>query len=151
MSKLLYSPRTAKRFFNLYLIVRDWGVSDNEVDAFVGDVEPSERCRALVLLLGVISGFPKLAPGFFRVLEQQSETATWATFRNALEPERTAKENASQSPDAVRLPANYEGIQSRLNRQWDELWALLDVLQKPQLKTLKDWIPCVRSFSVLPL
>ncbi len=148
-SEFLASPRTAKRFFNLYLILRDWGVDAGDFEAFVGDGEPSERCRALVLLLGIVTGFPALAPDVIRALERQGNDATWESLQAELQAaftETGGPEQGQREEDAFGIaPLSDE-------QQWRELKDLLSSFEnRPGVKLLQDWVQGVRPFSVLPL
>lgn len=66
------TPRTVKRFVNLYRIVK---VRAQDRPEFTQDEGPASPWRVVMLLLAVSAGLPDLAPGFFRALvESPPET-----------------------------------------------------------------------------
>lgn len=62
------TPRTLKRFVNVYRIIKA-GLSGQELEAFVGTGPSDAQYRAVLVLLAVAYGGPDAAPAFFRALK----------------------------------------------------------------------------------
>jgi uncharacterized protein YceK len=60
------TPRTVKRFLNVYRILK---VRAQDRPGFLEDVGPSSEFRLTMLLLAVASGLPALAPGLLRAID----------------------------------------------------------------------------------
>jgi predicted nucleic acid-binding Zn-ribbon protein len=76
------SPRTLKRFVNVYRLIRV-GLSPWERDLFLSDAHGLPDYRAVLLLLAVDTGAPKVAATFFNTIRE-----TMATIPLAPEPKK---------------------------------------------------------------
>lgn len=63
MAPLFRTPRSVKRFVNIYRLIRV-GLADDEVAAFEGTPETPGEYRVVLMLLAVVTGFPNIAPRF---------------------------------------------------------------------------------------
>src|SRR5207244_2340242 len=66
------TPRTLKRFVNVYRIIKA-GLNGQELEAFVGTGPSDAQYRAVLVLLAVAYGAPDVAPTFFRVLKNREK------------------------------------------------------------------------------
>lgn len=62
------TPRTLKRFVNVYRIIKA-GLNGKELEAFVGTGPSDAQYRAVLILLAVAYGAPDVAASFFRALK----------------------------------------------------------------------------------
>jgi hypothetical protein len=84
LSPLFRTPRAVKRFVNTYRLVRV-GIPSYELAAFEGTAANPGRYRIAQVLLGVVAGYPNLAPRFLQRLREQSNAGkgsaeTWMEF-----------------------------------------------------------------------
>lgn len=80
---LIPSPRAAKRFVNIYRLLRA-SVPEEKRVAFVGDSEQGQHRYAL-MLLAIVTGYPNEAADILRELLQQDESRTWWQFIDEFE------------------------------------------------------------------
>lgn len=62
------TPRTLKRFVNVYRIIKA-GLNGKEFEAFVGTGPADAQYKAVLILLAVAYGAPDIAPAFFRAVK----------------------------------------------------------------------------------
>lgn len=62
------TPRTLKRFVNVYRIIKA-GLNGKEFEAFVGTGPADAQYKAVLILLAVAYGAPDIAPAFFRAIK----------------------------------------------------------------------------------
>jgi hypothetical protein len=67
------TPRTLKRFVNVYRIIRA-GLKGKTLDDFKGTTPKNGQYRAVLVLLGVAHGKPDFAPRFFEKLKEKHAT-----------------------------------------------------------------------------
>jgi len=100
---LIPSPRAAKRFVNVYRLLRTT-VGENEKTAFVAEDKQGEY-QSVQLLLAVQTGYPNEAMEIIRDLIEQSPEGSWWTFVEGYARRyapRPTKRPASRSANAAR-------------------------------------------------
>jgi len=81
---LVTSPRSTKRFVNIYRLMRVSITDQKELTAFVGDKNGGEH-RAALLLLAILTGYPAEATDILRDLLERERTETWWQYIDGLE------------------------------------------------------------------
>lgn len=129
LAPLLSTPRAAKRFINIYRLIRI-GIAEEDLLAFVGD-ETGGPYQAMALLIAIVIGHSDSA---HRVL-------------SAL--------RAASVPDFFRLLSDLnESALSATSEDWRRLLDQLDEVKKVQPNLVTDiaeykrWAPTVARFSV---
>ena len=129
------SPRTVKRFVNIYRIIKA-GLDAKRLAAFKGTNGRQAEYPAVLVLLSVAHGQPELTPTFFRALKLQyakNANLTLKTF--------------------VAKPAAYPvDIDIELKESWDQLIKDLDTFCDDKkidisLKTLNKWLPVIVRYT----
>lgn len=80
---LIASPRSTKRFVNIYRLMRVSIINQNELTAFVGDNYGGQH-RAALLLLAILTGYPAEATDILRDLLEKERTETWWQYIDGL-------------------------------------------------------------------
>ena len=70
LSSFIPTPRGAKRFANIYRLIKA-PLSPEDLVAFEGTAANRGEFRAAMLLLAILTGFPQLSARLFRALEDQ--------------------------------------------------------------------------------
>jgi KAP family P-loop domain len=70
MSSFITTPRGAKRFANIYRLIKA-PLSPEDLVAFEGTAASQGEFRAAMLLLAILTGFPQLSARLFRALDGQ--------------------------------------------------------------------------------
>jgi hypothetical protein len=86
---LIPSPRAAKRFVNIYRLLRA-SVPEEEHAAFVGG-ETEGQHRVALLLLAIVTGYPNEAAEILRELLKQDKSRHWWQFIDELEGQITTE------------------------------------------------------------
>src|SRR5262249_11998619 len=76
---LIMSPRSAKRFVNLYRLIRVSIADEGELRAFIGN-RVSGQHRAALVLLALLTGYPDEADEIFHELLREEHSETWWEF-----------------------------------------------------------------------
>ena len=170
LSPLFRTPRAVKRFVNTYRLVRV-GIPSIELAAFEGTAASPGRYRIAQVLLGVVAGYPNLAPRFLQLLRQQSSTSkgskqTWQKFLAHCDAlgkaqEQTSKprstNTAKKNTTAKKAPSDAPPKAGQFDTRyyWQE-WMLLcgtlrdisaDDYLPAHLEDYHDLIPRVARFS----
>ena len=137
---LIPSPRAAKRFVNVYRLMRAM-VDDADRDAFVGTAEYGHH-RCALLLLALLTGHPTEATEILRGLLRAEPGQNWADFLEGFRPA------AAPSPNGPGASApGYD------EHRWDQLFDRLDAVEEgliPSWATCAEfqrWAPQVARFS----
>jgi hypothetical protein len=80
---LIPSPRAGKRFINIYRMIRST-VAGEHWQAFVGDEKQSGDYRQALLLLAILTGYPREAAEMMRRLIERAHNETWWEFIDGL-------------------------------------------------------------------
>lgn len=81
---LVTSPRSTKRFVNIYRLMRVSITNQRELATFVGDKNGGEH-RAALLLLAILTGYPAEATDILRDLLEIERSETWWQYIDDLE------------------------------------------------------------------
>jgi hypothetical protein len=118
---LIPSPRAAKRFVNVYRLLRA-SLDQPQAAAFTGD-EHQGQYQAVLLLLAMLIGYPAEATDILRGLLEQAPDQPWWSFIDNFGHPATAAANGNGAAAGA--------INKREEGRWRELRAKLD-----QLRTL---------------
>lgn len=121
---LIGSPRSAKRFVNIYRLMRVSITDQTELTAFVGDKNGGPY-RSALLLLAILTGYPGEATDILRDLLEEERPETWWQYIDGLE----ARWNSTVKPSSG---SGSLGAQRRR-----------DLMEK--LKMLRGEIPDIQS------
>jgi hypothetical protein len=81
---LITSPRSAKRFINIYRLMRVSITNERDLAAFVGNRQGGQH-RAALLLLAILTGYPAEATDILRDLLEEERSETWWQYIDGLE------------------------------------------------------------------
>ena len=134
------SPRTLKRFVNVYRLIRV-GLSPYERSPFLSDEHGFPDYRAVLLLLAVDTGAPKVAAPFFNKILEMSRTIPSAPERKGKGRTRPSGANALleqlNDDDAINSLEDWPRVHG-----WMLNHSITDDVQR-----LARWIPRVSRFS----
>jgi phospholipase C len=149
---LIPSPRAAKRFVNVYRLLRTL-VSDSELAAFVGTGQIGDY-QVLQLLLAIQTGYPEQAIQFIRDLPDQNPQMLWWDFaRQYRDRARFATEAAQRSNDPPRATMDEGGVALLLE---SDRWRLFlerleslegQILAGQSCESFIKWAPRVARYS----
>ena len=115
------SPRTIKRFVNVYRLLRT-GLSDKILDELVGEKGESRVYKAILGQLAIVMGAPTLADYYFHVLEKDiKEPLSFKSLLSELETKAQTKNrkknldlpSITDSPEWTSLRGAIELLESR--------------------------------------
>ncbi len=148
---LIPSPRAAKRFVNIYRLLRTT-VTPNEMLSFVSEDKDGEY-RAVQLLLAIQTGYPNQAVEIIRDLIEQNPTVSWWTFVDRYtEKYGQRSKRRSAEPTTRRSIPSHNPIASQVDSErWREFLDRLNLL-RPELseRTCTDfikWSPRIARYS----
>jgi KAP family P-loop domain len=124
--RFIPSPRAAKRFINVYRLLRA-SVDSNKLQAFTGNAEAGQH-RSALLLLALLIGYPAQATEILLDLLEREHTETWWKFIDTFK-ERADKGNT--------LPES--ATQARASKEGTERWQRL--MESLNLATVRSLIP----------
>jgi hypothetical protein len=130
------SPRTVKRFINIYRIIKA-GLDAKRLAAFMGTNGRKAEYPAVLVLLSVAHGQPEVTPIFFQALKLDHKNKTSLSIKIFLEKEPSA---------------NQVVIDEDLKENWDYLVKQLRTFCDQQktdisLKTLNKWLPVILRYT----
>jgi len=142
--RMIRTPRTAKRFVNVYRVIRA-AANAQMRDALV----VQEDYRFVMILLGILTGYPRLAHDVFAWIKLNGKPATdfWDRLLGQMAPHRAAKKAESYSVAmAEREVGHPEADEWRHLRQ--DLLALQKAVGLPAPPALyATWVERVEMFS----
>ncbi|HKX29832.1 MAG TPA: hypothetical protein VJ302_19230, partial [Blastocatellia bacterium] len=103
---LIPSPRAAKRFVNIYRLLRA-SVPDEQREAFIGDEEHGTH-REVLLLLAILVGFPSEATDIMRALLEREPTESWWDFIEGFRAKSNGTGPGANSKQAAELDRRQE-------------------------------------------
>ena len=129
------SPRTVKRFVNIYRIIKA-GLGAQRLATFMGTSGRKAEYPAVLVLLSVAHGQPELTPIFFQALKLEHQNKTSLSLKAFLEKESV----------------NPAVIDENLKETWDYLIRQLQTFCDKQkidisLKTLNKWQPVIVRYT----
>jgi hypothetical protein len=158
---LIPSPRAAKRFVNVYRLLR--GVLPNEERTLLIGTDKQGGYRAVLLLLGMVTGYPVEATVVIReLLERVKENGgseEWWTMLDAIRGKylkSTPAPKPSRRVTEQTKPPKEQTADQRLDDEdayrWEEFFESLDLLHDNvgrglSAKTMARWAPVVARYS----
>ena len=94
------SPRAVKRFLNCYRLVKV-GLTEKQFELFLGQNGEGHGYKAAMILLGIITGAPKVSSAAIEILDDWPEHKE-RTVKNFLD-ELFANQEISSHPDGIKL------------------------------------------------
>jgi hypothetical protein len=122
------SPRSAKRFVNVYRVLKA-GLDDSTLENWVGEGNGPYACHAAILLLAIVCGAPQSSSAVLGTLADCTNEQ-WAAVAAAVE--------RAIEPDAVD--------ELRRWRECDSAYSMSNWV-KVDAPMLKAWLPKVAQFS----
>jgi len=133
---MIPTPRAANRFVNIYRIIRATIEPHTRKD-FIQDKE----YQVVMILLAVMTGFPRQAPTLFKGTLATTEDPDWQTILAAIKPKQEEGETETYS----------NGIKKHMQpaeaRDWKRLYDALACLDGIRAPTARKWAPVVAKFS----
>jgi hypothetical protein len=146
LHRLVPSPRAAKRFVNIYRLLRA-AMSAEELDNFVRDDESGEY-KAVQLLLAVQTGYPEQATEIINKLLKTRPKGGWQEFLKTCAP-KPGKTTAT-----ARLPRGQDNktAEQAKAESWEEFEKRLgevapEVFEKISCTNFLKWAPRVARYS----
>jgi hypothetical protein len=141
LASLIPSPRTAKRFINIYRLIRAQ-LSPTGLDTFIGNSESPGEHRVVVLLLAILTGFPRQAPSIFRQILESHRELNWQALVEMMKP----RQNVDDKLYANGFVPNMSVGEAA---QWKQLYVKLRELEKApgSISLYNKWVRQVARFS----
>lgn len=141
---LMPSPRAAKRFVNIYRLLRA-SVPDGEHAAFVGGATEGQH-RVALLLLAIVTGYPTEAADILRELLKQERSRDWWQFIDELEVQITTemKLDKEDKPQGQLSEAETENLRQLFNNLRKVREHIPD---NQSCADFIDWAPQVARYS----
>ena len=153
LQPLLQTPRSVKRLINTYRLIRA-PLQGSALTRFVNEDELSGEFVCVQILLGILIGFPNLAPDVFHNLEHQDSNDFWH-FIQQLEPtlrNGSKMSNITNSKLTERETINWKKFHKAMTSLHEDVDTSFDDLQKifegsSELNIYRKWIPEVARYS----
>ncbi len=146
LASLIPTPRAAKRFVNIYRLIRAT-ISPANLPAFVGDEQNPGEHRALMVLLAILTGYPRQSPYIFRKLTSLPLSANWRTTLATFAPRHIPNAELPQYQNQV-VPVMDTGEAGQWQRLVKTLLKLSDEATLPdKLEPYIKWAPQAARFS----
>jgi hypothetical protein len=144
LAPFIRTPRAAKRLVNVYRLLKV-SAGPRAVAALEGDQEVSPQHQAVLLLLGVMIGFPGHATMLFQAL-RRSDARAWSQFVEELRPQPwdDSAAEAARSEAFGALTAAQAASWRRLCEGLDEV---LPSVTLTDLEPFRAWLGAVGRFS----
>lgn len=145
--EMLPTPRAAKRFVNIYRLIRTRIPSLKELEGFVGNEQNPGDFQVAMVLLAVLTGFPRQSPHVFRWIRDAGEDSLWWDSVDTLLPEALADTQPQRFQNVV-VPR----MEAAEAAEWTRLHTALSNLKSntslpTTLKPYIEWVPRVARFS----
>jgi hypothetical protein len=132
LSEFIPSPRAAKRFINIYRLLRA-SVEEGDRAAFDGNQQGGVY-QAAMLLLAILTCYPAQATEIFRTLIEENPQEHWwefiASFKGRILPDPTSSADPENGAAARGGRTNAAGTTPVDKRLWIELFEKLGRLEK---------------------
>lgn len=137
---LIATPRATKRLVNIYKLIRVT-IPDDELSDFI-DSRATAAFRPVLLLLGIVIGFPEQAIELFSKIRQADNSQLLWDFINTIKPDSLA-ENADKGVANLSEAQYWQPVYTALNRVRNESRQSFN----PGISRLKRHIARVERFS----
>lgn len=87
LAAMIPTPRAVKRFVNVYRFIRA-KLPVQDLPGFVGTTEKSGEFQVVMVLLAMLTGFPRQSPYVFRKIIHAEKTASWRNTISGLRPQQ---------------------------------------------------------------
>lgn len=141
---LIPTPRAAKRLLNVYRLIRG-GLDERQLQHVAGDHDAGQY-RAVLLLLGMLTGYPAEATVVLRDLVEREPDALWWAYLDGLHERRleALRGQPTRDPFAGSTDAGQE--------RWDEMQRKLTSLralvpEEYACEAFVKWAPEVSRYS----
>jgi hypothetical protein len=146
LNAMLPTPRAVKRFINTYRLIRA-RIQSSDLAQFVGDEQDPGEFRVVMVLLGMLTGFPRQASHVFGRFVNEDKNLSWREFIATLEPKDLPGNGPRRFENGV-MPS----METAEAEEWRRLYRTLDKLTQthslpPTAETYQRWIPRVARFS----
>lgn len=134
------TPRTLKRFVNVYRIIKA-GLNSEQLEAFVGTDPFDDQYRAVLVLLSVAHGAPDVAPTFFREIKRVHDQAV---------------ENKERDMGLKAFLKSLEQLPTTLDKSFYQDWSCLireletfaDRYESDvSIALLREWLPLIVRYT----
>ena len=155
---LIPSPRAAKRFVNVYQLLRA-GVTGDRREEFIGDTTHGQH-RAVLLLLAILTGYPAEATEILRDLLEEQPKGSWWSFidtykqRGEIPPAENnhPSEQSVSEAEAENGHASEQSVLVAQAERWRQLLATLTELRglipaRQSCADFVEWAPQVARYS----
>jgi peptidoglycan hydrolase-like protein with peptidoglycan-binding domain len=143
LAPLIETPRSAKRLANIYRLLR---VASGK-EAVLTD----RAYEAILTLLGIVIGFPRLARDVFGAIAQADPATSWQTLVEELHRTAPGRAPVGGSTDDPRAGDPNLVIDAEGTGVWDRLAARLEQVRLGgSLSRFQDWVPSVAGFTFQP-
>ncbi|MDX6498242.1 MAG: hypothetical protein QOG23_1502 [Blastocatellia bacterium] len=141
---LMPSPRAAKRFVNIYRLLRA-SVPEEKQAAFVGETRQGEH-RVALLLLAIVTGYPTEAADILRELLKQERSRIWWQFIDEFETQNTIERRLDQegNPEEELSEAEAENLRQLFKNLREVRKRIPD---NQSCADFIDWAPEVARYS----
>lgn len=142
LHRLIASPRAAKRFINIYRLMRVSITDDDDLAAFIGNDRQGEH-RSALLLLAILTGYPSEATDILRDLIEDDSPTGWWRYVDAC---RDRLEGTGKAANSTQSLKRIE--QQRWRDLLDRLQDLRGVIPEDEpLDSFRKWAPKVARYS----
>jgi len=144
LEHLIHTPRSLKRFLNIYRIIKSRVALKEDVDISPDNFVTAGHYQIVMVLLAILTGFPRQAILLFSKIKNATSNRKWTDLIAGLEPQKSGEDNYANDFDKT------------INRVEMEIWtylfeALEDLNKKIQLPeevgSYKEWARKVGRFS----
>ena len=141
---LMPSPRAAKRFVNIYRLLRA-SVPEEKQAAFVGETRQGEH-RVALLLLAIVTGYPTEATDILRELLKQDKSRLWWQFIDEFETQSKTETELDQegNPQEELSEAEAENLRQLFKNLREVRKRIPD---NQSCADFIDWAPEVARYS----
>lgn len=141
LAELIPTPRAAKRFINIYRLIRAT-VSPADLPTFVGEPQQPGEHRAVMVLLAILTGFPRQAPYVFRKVLSLPQDSGWDNAVGTLRPWQLPNTEGVQYQNSAMPAMNMAEA-----AEWKRLCAALNALKDAVPETLAPYLRWARRVA----
>ena len=141
LAGLIHTPRSTKRFMNLYRMIRA-GIPPDRLDSFL-----DTDFRAVMILLAILTGYPQQAPHFFRKLLNLENHHPWKDALGLLKPRQVASGKNEFENGLLHRFSSADAV------EWKKLYLTISEISAQETRLpettepYRTWIPHVSRYS----
>lgn len=142
LAPLIQTPRAAKRLTNIYRLLR--------VTVGESPLLDRESYVPVLLLLGIIVGYPRQSCAFLTALEKSDPSTAWTEFIQSLTPKKSLEPDRSQYQNSIR-----EDLSQLEADEWiqmtDNINAMVSTTDRRLLTAeFYEWLQPVAAYTFHP-